>query len=58
MKIINDLGSSQWAKSPKKQFLGVDNIALYFECRINKKASPSDCFFADFAHWDCTFPIR
>jgi len=25
-----------------------DNIALYFECRIN---TPSACFFGDFAHW-------
>jgi len=30
--------SSQWAKSPKKQSVGCifDNMALYFECRINK----------------------
>jgi len=26
-------------------------MALYFECRINKKRTPSDCFFSDFAHW-------
>jgi len=27
---------SQWAKSPKKQSVGVyDNMALYFECRMN-----------------------
>jgi len=23
---------------------------LYFECRINKKRNPSDCFFA---YWAC-----
>jgi len=32
------------------------NMALYFECRINKNAllrTPSDCFFfGDFAYWD------
>jgi len=26
-------------------------MALYFECRINKKRTPSDCFFGDFAQW-------
>jgi len=25
-----------------------------FECRINKKRTPSDCFFGDFAHWEVT----
>jgi len=29
-----------------------DNIALYFECQINKKYTPSDCFFGDFSHWE------
>jgi len=29
---------TQWAKLPKKQSVGFfDNMALYFECRINKK---------------------
>jgi len=40
--------TSQWAKSPKKQSVGVcifDNMALYFECRIQKR-TPSDCFLA------------
>jgi len=27
-------------------------LTTYFECRINKKSTPSDCFFDDFAHWD------
>jgi len=33
--------SSQWEKLPKKQSVGVhfDNMALYFECRINKNAA-------------------
>jgi len=26
-----------------------DNMALYFECQINKKRTPSYCFFGDFA---------
>jgi len=26
-------------------------MALYFECRINKKRTPLYCFFGDFAHW-------
>jgi len=26
-------------------------MALYFEYRINKKPTPSDCFFGDFAHY-------
>jgi len=25
-------------------------MTLYFECRINKKHTPSNCF-ANFAHW-------
>jgi len=29
--------STQWAKSPKKQCI-FDNVALYFECRININA--------------------
>jgi len=35
------------AKSPKKQSVECifDNMALYFERRINKKRTPSDCFF-------------
>jgi len=28
-------------------------MALYFECRINEKSTPSDCFFSDFVHWVC-----
>jgi len=31
-----------------------DNMALYFECRMNKKHTPSDCFFGDFSHWEVT----
>jgi len=36
---------TQWAKSAKKQSVGDyfwqhDNMALYFECRINKNALP------------------
>jgi len=27
-------------------------MALYIECRINKKRTPADCFFGDFAHWE------
>jgi len=42
---------TQWAKSPKKQSVGVYNMALYFECRIKKKCTPSECFFGDFSHW-------
>jgi len=38
---VNDYqsGQLQWAKSPKKQSVRVyfNNMALYFECRINKK---------------------
>jgi len=26
-------------------------MALYFECLINKKRTPSLPFFGDFAHW-------
>jgi len=26
-------------------------MALYFERRINKKRTPSDCFFGDFSRW-------
>jgi len=26
-------------------------MALYFQCRINKKRTPSE-FFGNFAHWD------
>jgi len=41
---------SQWAKSPKKQSVGVfDNMALYFQCRINKNAL-LQTFFGNFAH--------
>jgi len=29
----------------------LDNIALYFERRINKKRASSDCFFDYFTHW-------
>jgi len=29
-------------------------MALYFECRINKKRTLSDCYFGDFSHWDHT----
>jgi len=32
---------TQWAKSPKKQSVGV-----------YQKGTPSDCFFGDFAHWE------
>jgi len=32
-------------------------MALYFEWRINKNASPSDCFFGDFAHWAIPVPV-
>jgi len=39
---------AQWAKSPKKQSVGVYTI---WHC-INKKSTPSDCFFAHFAHWE------
>jgi len=39
--IINQ--STQWAKSLKKQSVGVYQIR-----------TPLDCFFADFAHWDVT----
>jgi len=28
-----------------------DNMALYFECRINKNALLQNVFFGDFAHW-------
>jgi len=44
----------QWAKSPKKQSVRVifDNMALNFDCRINKTRTLSDCFFGDFGHWD------
>jgi len=34
------LDLTQWAKSPKKQSVGVF-----------KKRTPPDCFFGDFAHW-------
>jgi len=27
-----------------------DNMAMYFECRINKKRTSSHSFFGDFAH--------
>jgi len=27
-------------------------LSLYFKCRINKKNTPSDCFFGGFAHWE------
>jgi len=27
-------------------------MALYFEYQINKKRTPADCFFGNFAHWD------
>jgi len=30
-----------------------DNLALYFECRINKNALPSDCCFGDNIILDC-----
>jgi len=33
-------------------------MVLYFECRVNKKRTPSDCFlffFGDFAH--CFLPV-
>jgi len=30
----------------------LDNTALYFQSRINKKCTPSGRFFGDFAHWD------
>jgi len=42
---------TQWAKSPKKQSVGVYNMALYFECRINKMHS-FILLFGDFAHWE------
>jgi len=29
----------------------LDNMALYFECGINKKALLQDRFFGDFPHW-------
>jgi len=40
--------STQWAKSPKKQSLRVyfDNMALYFECRININAILQTVFLA------------
>jgi len=31
------------------------DIRLYFECRINKKRTPSDRLFGEFAHWVCVF---
>jgi len=37
-------------QSPKKQSVEV-YFWLYFEYWINKKSTPSDCFFSDFAHW-------
>jgi len=41
---------SQWAKSPKRQSVGVYFcMVLYF---FNKKRTPSGCFFDDFAHCD------
>jgi len=33
-------------------------MAQYFECRINKKNTPSDFFFDDFAHWIMFFGGR
>jgi len=40
--------TSQWTKSSKKQSMKCifHNMALYFECRINKKRTPSDYFLA------------
>jgi len=40
---------SQWAKSPKKQSVGVlyfDNTELYFECRFNKNVLLETVFLA------------
>jgi len=35
--IMANMSLTQWAKSPKKQSVGqYSNMALYFECRINK----------------------
>jgi len=46
-----DMYITQWAKTPKRESVGVfDNMALYFQCRINKRWTLSDCVFGDFAH--------
>jgi len=46
-------------KNAKKQSVGVyfNNMALYFESRMNKKRTPSDSYFGDFAHWEGTLYI-
>jgi len=37
---VEEFHTTQWTKSSKKQSVGVyfDNMALYFDCRINKNA--------------------
>jgi len=43
--------TTQWAKSPKKQFEGVRFFKFGTQNTCCRKHTPTDCFFGDVAHW-------